>query len=381
MVDPPSSAQRYVALDVHKHYIMVAAVDAQQQIILAPRKLSMERFTAWSRHALSPSDAVVMEASTNVWHLVDHLEPLVNSVVVANPYQVKLIASAVVKTDKRDTLALARLLVANIVPTVWVPSLPVRELRSLIAHRRALTKQLISTKNRLQALLHRHVISPPTGDPFAAHNRTWWQTLPVNRAEKLQIGHDLQTLDQVEGRLQETDQLLSELSVSNDWFQAASLLIQMPGIAMISAMTILSAIGDISRFDSAKKLVGYAGLGARVHASGQTYRTGGLTKQGRPELRSTMITSAWRAVRYCDYWRSEFQRLAKRRGRHRAIVAIARRLLTSVWHILSKQTADRHIQPDAVERAFTKWAYLNRNARTLGLTGPQFVERALAQIH
>ena len=63
----------------------------------------------------------------------------------------------------------------------------------------------------------------------------------------------------------------------------------MPGIAMISAMTILSAIGDISRFDSAKKLVGYAGLGARVHASGQTYRTGGLTKQGRPELRTTMM--------------------------------------------------------------------------------------------
>ncbi len=138
-------------------------------------------------------------------------------------------------------------------------------------------------------------------------------------------------------------------------------------------MTILSAIGDITRFDTAKQLVGYAGLGASVHASGRAYHTGGITKRGRPELRTSMITCAWRAVRYCTHWRDQFQCLAKRRGQYRAIVAIARRLLVAVWHILTYRLPDRHANPAAVRRAFTKWAYQHRSARSLGLTARQFV--------
>ena len=155
---------------------MVAAVDRDQVVVLPPRKMSITAFINWSTKHLCASDEVVMEASTNVWHLVDHLEPLVAAVAVANPYQVKLIAASVVKTDKRDTLTLARLLAARIVPTIWVPPQAVRELRSLVAHRQALTKQVIATKNRLHAILHRHSLSPPPGKPFADHQRDWWHT-------------------------------------------------------------------------------------------------------------------------------------------------------------------------------------------------------------
>ena len=204
--------------------------------------------------------------------------------------------------------------------------------------------------------------------------------LPLSAVEHLQIRHDWQILEQSAQRLEETDALLTRLSVSERWFRDAALLIQIPGIAVHSAMTILSAIGDITRFDSASKLVGYAGLGARVHASGQTYHTGSITKRGRPELRTSLITCAWRTIRYCRYWREQFQRLAQRRGRHRAIVAIARRLLVAIWHILTHQLPDKQADTAMVQRTFTKWAYRYRSAHSLGMTAQQFVAHALQQL-
>jgi transposase len=96
---------------------------------------------------------------------------------------------------------------------------------------------------------------------------------------------------------------LAQLSMCIPWSEAVPFLLQMPGIGLISAMTILSAIGDISRFPTAKQLVGYAGLGARVRSSGQTKRAGPITKSGRGELRTTLIQVAWAASRYSPYWR------------------------------------------------------------------------------
>jgi transposase len=88
-------------------------------------------------------------------------------------HQVRLIAQSRVKTDARDALALAKLLAAELVPTVWVPSLEVRELRLLAGQRQRLVKQRTQAKNRLQAILMSNHILPPVGEPFSAKNRGW----------------------------------------------------------------------------------------------------------------------------------------------------------------------------------------------------------------
>jgi transposase len=113
--------KRFFGLDVHKAYIMVAAVNANQEVVLKPRRVTFERFESWINKALRPSDEVVLEATTNAWHVHDLLAPHVAQVIVAHPYHVKLIAAAAVKTDKRDALALAKLLAAHMIPPVWVP--------------------------------------------------------------------------------------------------------------------------------------------------------------------------------------------------------------------------------------------------------------------
>jgi len=82
---------------------------------------------------------------------------------------VKPIAAARVKTDARDTIKLARLLAANVVPAVWMPPLHVRELRALVSLSLRLVNQRTQVRNRLHAVLHRHNLTLPPGKPFAAH--------------------------------------------------------------------------------------------------------------------------------------------------------------------------------------------------------------------
>ena len=166
MNSQPSSIpiERFLAVDLHKYYVVVGGVSAQQQVILPPRRMDLSAWPTWARKNLRPTDALVVEATTNAWDFYDQVQPLVGRAVVANAGKVKLIAAARVKTDKIDVFALAKLLAAGWMPEVWVPPVEVRELRGLIAHRRQLVKQRTRLKNHLHSLLHRHHLAVVDGD-------------------------------------------------------------------------------------------------------------------------------------------------------------------------------------------------------------------------
>jgi hypothetical protein len=107
-----------MALDIHKHYGVVAGVDREGRVLFQPVRVEHAALEGWLKKNLRSTDEVVIESTTNAWHVYDLLSPLVERVVVANPIRVKQIAQARVKTDIRDTLILARLLAANLVPDV-----------------------------------------------------------------------------------------------------------------------------------------------------------------------------------------------------------------------------------------------------------------------
>ena len=243
----------------------------------------------------------------------------------------------------------------SLIPAIWVPPHHVRELRGLVAHRKRLVSQRSAAKNRLHSLLHRHNILPAGGDIFSTHSHNWWDSLPISHTEKLRARQDLAVIGHLSPLIGEVETELARLSVSEAWADQVTYLIQLPSIGLLTAMTILGAIGDISRFSTAKKLVGYGGLGARIHASGQVRRSGGITKQGRRELRAAMIEAAWAAVRTHPHWKAQFRRLEKRIGKLKAIVATVRKLLVVVWHVLTHQVADRYANPHAVARKLMTW--------------------------
>jgi transposase len=376
-----STFERYLALDIHKHYVVVGAVNAQQQLILPPRRLDLGEWAVWSEKHLQSTDALVLEATTNAWTFYDQVASRVGRAVVAHPGLVKVIASARVKTDNRDVLHLARLLAANLIPEVWVPPLEVRELRALLAHRRRLVKMRTMTRNRLNSVIHRYNLVPPRGELFTTPKyREWWLGLNLSPTEKLRIRQDLATLDHLEPEIAEVGDELHRLSTVSPWAEQTPYLMQLPGFGIIVAMTVLAAIGDVTRFPHAKKLVGYAGLGASVHASGEMHRTGRITKAGRKDLRWIMVESARIAVLYHEYWKHAYARLEKRLGANKAIVVIARKMLVVVWHVLTDREADRHVVPQKVAAKFLLWSrYLGADKRN-GLTSRQFIRLQLMRL-
>ncbi|MBE7470380.1 MAG: IS110 family transposase [Anaerolineales bacterium] len=187
-------------------------------------------------------------------------------------------------------------------------------------------------------------------------------------------------LDQLAPLISEVETEIERLSLTEPWAEQTPYLLQLPGIGLITAMTILGAIGEIERFPTAKKLVGYAGLGAKVHSSGQTHRTGGITKQGRKELRAVLVEAAWVAVRYDQHWQEQFERLADRIGRQKAIVAIARKLLIIIWHVLSAKVADRRAEPQQVARYFIRWGRQLRVKTTQGIKASEFARQQLDRL-
>ena len=345
--------KRFIGLDIHKEYFVAIGVNPRREVIFGPQKVSNYHLDDWISRFLTPKDAVVLEMTTNTYLFYDSLLPHVHSVIAVHPPNVALVTKAQVKTDQKAALALAQLHAVGMLTGVWIPPHPVRDLRALIAQREKMVRLSTIAKNRLHALLHRkHLILPEK--PFAPEQRTWWESLPLSATERFLIQSDLDTLEFAKKQIEQVEACLKQESAQDARIPC---LLQLPGIAMLSAITILAAIGEITRFPNAKKLVGYAGLGTRVHDSGMTHSNGRITKTGRRDLRRVMVTAANHAVEHHPHWKQEFARLEPHLGRSKAIVAIARKLLVAVWHVLNEQAADRFADPEKVACSFFRYAY------------------------
>jgi len=340
----------------------------------------MARFRSWAEKNLKPEDEVVVEATSNVWDIYDIVAPLVRKTVVANAYKVRQIAEARVKTDKEDIKRLITLLIADIVPEVWVPPQHVRELRSLISFRWRLSKQITMSKNRLHSVVQRFNLNAPEGGLLTDKNKSWWDRQEFSDLTGFQVERDLEIVEHLEGQKEAIDQKLAELSNTEPWASEVVYLMQIPGFGLIFSMVILSAIGDISRFARPRELVGYAGLGAGVHASGEKYQEKSITKAGRKELRWALVEAAWVAVRSDPYWKAQFIRLKKRMHVNKAIVAIARRLLVSIWYILTRREPYRHFDEETIAYKMLIWSWAMDEKSRDGMTPQQFAKYGLLRL-
>jgi transposase len=378
MPSDPSAPSRYVGLDVHRHYLVGVAVDRQGAQIFGPVRVEWPDLERWVQQHLTQQDAVVFEMTANGLKLHDDLLPHVQSVTVVHPPHLALITHAQVKTDQKAALALARLHAAGLAPALWIPPEPVRQLRALVAQRAKMVRLATQAKNRLHAVLYRLRQPAPAGRLFDPERQAWWLALPVSGFERTQLECDWDTLQFAE---RQVERLTAALTAQAALETRVPLLVQLPGFSVIVAMTVLAAVGTIDRFASAKHLVGYAGLGTRVHDSGELHRTGGITKAGRRELRTVLVEAAQTAANTHPHWKAELARLEKRIGHNKAIVAIARKLLVAVWHVLAKGIADRFAQPEQVARKFMQHAYrLGHAQRPAGQTVAEYVREQLDRL-
>ena len=378
--DEKARACRYVALDIHKHYSVAAGVNRDGEEILPACRVEHLDLEDWLPKHLLRTDRVVIESTTNAWHVYDLLEPLVAEVLVANPIKVKQIACARVKTDKKDTLILARLLAANLVPTVWVPPKHVRELRQLVSHRRRLVGMHTQVVNRMHSVAHRHHLNHPKGKSFQPKNTGWQRDESLSRLEKMQLELDMATRAHLEEQMERMTRELGRMSHKEPWASDMLYLMQVPGCGVVTGMTVLAAIGDIRRFESPKALVSYSGLAPGVEQSGEKLRGKGITKEGRRELRWVLVEVAWRAVKADPHWKRLFIELERRMHPNQAIVAIARHLLTMVWYVLTRREPYSHYSTERIAYKYLTWSWALDEEQRQGMTRPQFARYYLMRL-
>jgi transposase len=372
---PKRFPKRFIGLDIHKYYLVASGVDADLNPLLGPQRVELLNLDQWMSRTLRPDDAIVIEMTTNTWQIYEDLLPHVGSVMVVHPPHVALITRSQVMNDKIAALTLARLLAKGLLVGIWVPPQAVRDLRGLIAQRNKMTRLATQSKNRLHAILQRHHTLPPAGGIFHPTQRDWWLELKLDPAEKTNMLCNLDTLAFANNQIAQIETTLKGLAAGDE---RVTRLMQLPGIGMINALAILAAVGTIDRFPTPKKLVGYSGLGGRIHESGMTSRKGAITKSGRRDLRTALVEAAQIAANTHPHWKAELARLEPHLGRNKAIVAIARKLLVAVWFVLTRQAADRFAEPERVARKFMNYAYLLGKAnRPADQSAGQFVRLQL----
>ncbi|HEX2660521.1 MAG TPA: IS110 family transposase [Polyangia bacterium] len=267
-----------------------------------------------------------------LWEL---LEPLVERLVLADATGARALAGRRLKTDREDAFNVAELLSAGRLPLAYAPPAEVQELRDWTRHRNGLSRQHARVLHRVQSLMNLDNRPGPARLEAAGlirYLKGFADRLPPRHATILWKYVEQLTL--LERQLDEAERELRRL-LDGDTFRApAEILRTIPGVGPIVAATVLAEVGDFSRFTHRKAVARYAGLNPRLYASGGKQRDGHIAKAGPPDLRWALQQAAWTAIRCDPAIKKQWLRISRQAGKKAAAVAIARKLLTWMWHMI-----------------------------------------------
>jgi transposase len=327
-----------VGVDLHKD-TLTACVFCRccgevsfQKLPCKCRKLITEYFAALPR----PHTVAIETVGFYRW-LWEMLEPLVEKLVLADATQARALAGRRLKTDREDALNIAELLAAGRLPLSYAPPLCVQFLRDLTRHRNGFSRQHARVLCRVKSIMNANNRPGPArleSDGLIRYLKAQGEKLPPRHVAML-----WQCVDQLaltERQIAEAERVLREVVEREEFQGVYAILTSFPGVALVTAATVIAEVGDFRRFTHRKAIGRFAGLNPRVFASGGKQRIGHIAKTGSPQLRWILQQAAWTAIRTDDDVRRVFLRIAKRSGRKAAAVAIARKMLTWMWSAVVK---------------------------------------------
>ena len=340
---------RWIGLDCHLEFIEVAIVDVAGALVLAGRIESSEDAIRPFAEGLAPDDRVALESSANAAAIAALIRPHVAKVVIANSRRLTQITQARAKTDRLDARTLAKLLRAGALEEVWMPDERTRARRRLCSRRAALVRARTRAKNEAHAVLARNLKGrPPATDVFGRAGRRWLAALELPADERLTLDACLRQVDFLATEIAELERLASADLLGDE---DARRLLTIPGVGPQATLALLAAIGEVSRFGSARQLVAYLGLDPRVRQSGSgEARHGRISKQGPAQARATLVEASQQAMRQPGPLRAFGARVRARRGHQVAAVAVARKLACLAWQLLTKGEAYAFERPQLTRR-------------------------------
>jgi transposase len=331
----------FVGLDAHKSVVVATTMNAEG------RQLDQSRFGPTDAELVEylerwpGSKRVVIEASP-VWeHYFDAAASTGAEVILSHPTKTRLIAEASLKSDRVDSEALATLLRLNAVPEAFAPDGPTRALRRLVRDRFFYSRKSRATQCHVYSALIRR------GIPFEPRVLSF-----KRRREKLrllgipEVDRGMDLLAAIENSTKEIDRALHAAFLES---KEAQLLATIPGVGELTALTLVSYLCPIDRWNNVDEVVGYCGLCPTNFQSATVSRQGHLRKDSNGILRWILVEASWSARRYDP--RGEVAQVGKRIGRkkgaQRGAISAAHKLLKICYGILRRGTP---YEPHAPER-------------------------------
>ena len=250
---------------------------------------------------------------------------------IANPAKTRLIAESRLKHDALDALMLAELLRSGFLPESYRAPEDIARLRSIFRERAFLVHMRVNVLCRLHGLIGRRGLHLTMHNPARVAGRA-----EIQESGDPELIEMLCLIDELDAHVKPLTAQIGQLARS---LPIPKLLMTMPGVGTITALAIYAEVGDFSRFLGAEKLTAYAGLVPSQRSSGQRVRGGHITKMGSEFLRTSVIEAAFR-IRACSDERlwSFYTRLVPTCGARRARVALARKMLLILWHMVKRNT-------------------------------------------
>lgn len=328
-----------IGIDYHKRYSVFCVIDAEGEVLERGRIEHVEPGAFLALLARWPRGRVVFEASMN-WHwlyeiLEGRLAP--EAIVLANPYKTRIIAEAQVKTDKVDAFILAQLLRGHLISSVHIGSRENRQRKEILRQRAFFVRQRTMLRNRIHRLLggQHGVKLPQCSDLFGRKGLSFLEALELPAPAGLLLRQQLEMLRNLQLRIREDEKALEAML---DHSPALERVRSLPGMGLILAAVVVSEIDDITRFPSAQKLCGYAGLCPSTSSSGGKTFQGRLMPHCNKWLRWGFVEAAWVAVGCSPYFGNLYKsKRALGKKANTAILATARRMARITWQLLTQE--------------------------------------------
>jgi transposase len=248
---------RFIGLDVHRDVCEIAIVE-DGKVRSAGRVSPSPRGLDVLAESLQPADQVALEATGHALAIARRIEPHVARVVVAVRKELRAITEAKIKSDRLDARMLARLLAAGLLNGCWLPDERTRSLGRRLARRAQLVRHRTRCKNEVHAVLMRNLKRrPPMTDAFGKSGRVWLSGIELPDDERQTLNGCLRQID-----FRNEEIAILEREIAKHALDAPDVkrLMTVPGVSLMTAATFIAAVGDINRFESPRKLVGYLGL-------------------------------------------------------------------------------------------------------------------------
>ena len=318
----------YVGIDLHRNRSQIAVLDQEGSELLSRRIVNdPELFLALLADFEQPR--IALEATYGWEWLADLLEEAGSELHLAHPLRTKAIAAARVKTDAVDARTLAHLLRADLLPEAYIAPRELRDLRDLLRHRVALTRIRSALKQRVGSILAKNGIARPYSNLFGPGGSRFLVELELREGPRRRLDSLLALIADFDREIGATTNEIEQRATGDAYVEV---LCQIRGVGRYIAMLVIAEVGDITRFASARHLCAWAGLTPTVRSSDGKARLGHISGQGSPALRWALVEAAQHAPTGGGPLRQSYERIAKRRGKQVAKVAIARKILTLCFY-------------------------------------------------